>query len=341
MEKLYQILNKAIASKVTDIHLNPKYDDQSKDKKDSMYEIIFRRSGEIYHFDVLTNVESIAIINHLKYECHLDVTNKHNAQSGQMSLKLKNKQFNIRVSTLPLFFDCESISIRILYDSEHDNKIEYYNQSQFETLKKASLLKDGLIIISGPTGSGKTTLLYELIEHVNSQWNRRILTIEDPVERHIIGALQVNLNDQAGISYEESVKAFMRCDPDIILIGEIRDAKTAKEVVRASLSGHLVLTTIHAQNATGVIHRMLEFGVGLNELMQSLTIINNQRLIRLADKKMTIISEQLNFKNIKLDQMKHLNEIETVTIHEQVKKMFLNKEILPEEYEAYVLDEVE
>lgn len=153
--------------------------------------------------------------------------------------------------------------------------------------------KQGLILLSGPTGSGKSTLMYHMLMYAKEHLNLNIITIEEPVEQLINGITQISLNEKAGINYENSFKAILRCDPDIILIGEIRDANVAKYVIQASLSGHLVLSTIHASNCKGVILRLLEMGITVQQLIQSIVSILNQRLITTNENKRELVYEQI------------------------------------------------
>ncbi len=140
----------------------------------------------------------------------------------------------------------------------------------------------GLILLTGPTGSGKTSTLYSLINETTRHSSRNVITLEDPIERENDFILQVQVNEKAGITYHTGLKAILRHDPDIIMVGEIRDAETAKIAVRASLTGHLVLTTMHTRNAKGAIYRLREFGVDWQEIEQTLLAVTAQRLVELS-----------------------------------------------------------
>ncbi len=173
--------------------------------------------------------------------------------------------------------------IRLLYSQE---KIPVYKLSLFPgtSCKLASLLKcaNGLIILTGPTGSGKSTTLYSLLSETSLIAGKNIISIEDPVEKESDTVLQVGVNEKAGITYASGLKAILRHDPDIILIGEIRDAETAHIAVRAALTGHLVLTTMHTRNAKGAIYRLLEFGITHQEIEQTMIASTAQRLVELS-----------------------------------------------------------
>jgi len=147
---------------------------------------------------------------------------------------------------------------------------------------------EGLFLFTGPTGSGKTTLMYELMYALKREKNKHIITIEDPVEQTLNGIVQVSVNEKANITYQQSFKAILRCDPDVIMIGEIRDDITAKQVIQASLSGHLVLSTMHASDTIGAIHRLVELGVTVEQIKQGISCITNQRLVKKCDEARTL-----------------------------------------------------
>ena len=154
--------------------------------------------------------------------------------------------------------------------------------------------KQGLLLFSGPTGSGKSTLMYQMVSYANKALNLNVISIEDPVEMQIPGIVQINVNDKAGINYVNSFKAILRCDPDVILIGEIRDKDVAKCVIQASLSGHLVLTTLHATDCKGAILRLLEMGISVQELIQATNLIINQRLVTTIKQQRQLVCEILS-----------------------------------------------
>lgn len=140
----------------------------------------------------------------------------------------------------------------------------------------------GLIILTGPTGSGKTTTLYSIMNETAHLLHRNVITLEDPIEKESESILQVQVNEKAGVTYSTGLKAILRHDPDIIIVGEIRDAETAKIAIRASLTGHLVLSTMHTRDAKGAIYRLMEFGVSLLEIQQTLVAVSAQRLVELT-----------------------------------------------------------
>ena len=193
-------------------------------------------------------------------------------------LRLMAQMIGLRLSTLPAHQN-ESLVIRILPLQEH---IPIYQISLFPSMtrKLLALLKHahGLIILTGPTGSGKTSTLYSLLNETSHMYNRNVITLEDPIEKENELVLQVQVNEKAGVTYTTGLKAILRHDPDIIMVGEIRDAETAKIAYGLHLTGHLVLTTMHTRDAKGAIYRLVEFGVNWQEIEQTLVAITAQRL---------------------------------------------------------------
>ncbi|PKI15550.1 competence protein ComGA [Staphylococcus shinii] len=273
------MIEKAINSNASDIHFIP---------ADKEVLIKFRIGDELKSIETLQLNNYLKLLTYMKYQAGLDVSKHNTAQSGRYIYKLKQIYF-LRISTLPLSLGNESCVIRIIpqYFQKHKN-----NQN-ITHLYNLMNKKQGLILLSGPTGSGKSTLMYHMLMYAKEHLNLNIITIEEPVEQLINGITQISLNEKAGINYEDSFKAILRCDPDIILIGEIRDANVAKYVIQASLSGHLVLSTIHASNCKGVILRLLEMGITVQQLIQSIVSILNQRLITTNENKRELVYEQI------------------------------------------------
>lgn len=212
----------------------------------------------------------------------MDIGEKRRPQSGAYTYQYKDEKIGLRISTLPAYKN-ESMVIRLL---PQNNKIPSFKLSLFpETSKKLiSLLKHahGLIIFTGPTGSGKTTTLYSMLSETAEIVNRNVITLEDPIEKPSETVLQVQVNERAGISYSAGLKAILRHDPDIIMVGEIRDRETAETAIRAALTGHLVLTTMHTRDAKGAIYRLSEFGINWLEIEQTLIAVTAQRLVELT-----------------------------------------------------------
>ncbi|WP_341776669.1 competence type IV pilus ATPase ComGA [Staphylococcus simulans] len=266
MKRLFEkILTDAIALRVSDIHFIP---------LEHAVLIKFRVN------DMLSNYESIEIATYqklltfMKFLSGLDVSTYHQAQSGQTTFK-HQMLYNLRVSTLPLSLGMESCVIRVS-PQYFTQEYECEGPKHFHHLMNK---KQGLILFTGPTGSGKSTMMYEMVNFAKEKLNLNIITVEDPVEKRIPGITQISVNEKAGINYESSFKAILRCDPDIILIGEIREASIAKCVIQASLSGHLVLSTLHSNDCEGALLRLLEMGITPQEAQQAIALISNQRLV--------------------------------------------------------------
>ena len=271
-KKAENILFRAIQLSASDIHFLPR-------KEGPL--IQFRIDNKLVPQETLSLFETERLISHLKFLAAMDIGEKRRPQSGAITVTLANKTVGLRLSTLPAAHS-ESLVIRLI--PQH-NILPLQQLSIFpNTVKKLiSLLKHshGMIIFTGPTGSGKTTTLYSLLHHAEEVLHRNIITLEDPIENESEKVLQVQINEKAGITYAVGLKAALRHDPDIIMVGEIRDTETAEIAVRAALTGHLILTTMHTRDAKGAISRLLEFGVSWLEIEQSLIGVTAQRLVGL------------------------------------------------------------
>lgn len=263
----------ASRSGASDIHIIPRENDTL---------VKFRLGNQLLPRYTLEQADCDRLISHFKFIASMDIGEKRRPQSGAYSYQYKDMKIGLRISTLPAYKN-ESMVIRLL---PHQNQIPSFQISLFPstTKKLISLLKHahGLIIFTGPTGSGKTTTLHSLLSEASEMINRNVITLEDPIEKPSDTVLQVQVNERAGISYAAGLKAILRHDPDIIMVGEIRDKETAETAVRASLTGHLVLTTMHTRDAKGAIYRLIEFGVNWIEIEQTLIAVTAQRLVELT-----------------------------------------------------------
>lgn len=282
IEKMAEdILRRAIQLAASDIHILPR-------KEGPLVQ--FRIDNHLIPQETLSFDETERFISHLKFLASMDIGEKRRPQNGAITINVENKVVGLRLSTLPTAY-FESLVIRI---------IPQYNILPLEQLslfpntvqRLISLLKHshGMIIFTGPTGSGKTTTLYSLLHHTQELLNRNVITLEDPIENQSEKVLQVQINEKAGITYEVGLKAILRHDPDVIMVGEIRDAETAKIAIRAALTGHLILTTMHSRDAEGAISRLMEFGISWLEIQQSLVAVTAQRLVELKHADMEIKS---------------------------------------------------
>ena len=271
-QKCRQLLENALQYEATDIHLVPSLEG---------YDVLFNRNAKLTKNGTLPPQLADRMISFYKFLSSLDISDKRKPQSGSFHKQMQGENLSFRVSTIPAIQYKESIVIRL----QKHNRIVPIDELCMEKewadkLSQAASVQQGLFLFSGPTGSGKTTTMYSLTAHCANNLNRHVITLEDPVENKHSHLLQVQVNEQAGVSYSTGLKAILRHSPDVIMVGEIRDRETAKIAVRASLTGHLVLSTIHSKNPVGCIYRMMDFGVSAEELRQTLVCISAQRLIQ-------------------------------------------------------------
>ncbi|MBS4194676.1 competence type IV pilus ATPase ComGA [Lederbergia citri] len=264
------LLFQALHDDATDIHIIP---------NSESYHIQFRINGILFPLKQIPFDVGERLISHLKFLASMDIGEKRKPQSGSLQTKIIGLDISLRISTLPSAHLKESIAIRIL----PQNTISLDHLSLFPNsihhLTTLMAQANGLVVLTGPTGSGKSTTMYALAQYCAKNLNRHVISLEDPVEKHHEDLLQVQVNERAGISFHSGLKAILRHDPDVILVGEIRDAETAKIAVRAAMTGHLVLTSMHSREAKGAIQRLLEFGIKDGELKQTLLAITAQRLV--------------------------------------------------------------
>lgn len=268
-----QIIQLAIRLGASDIHIIPR----------ELHPLIqFRVDNRLIPYRWSNQENLQRVISHLKFLAGMDIGEKRRPQSGAMSITSNNLFVGLRLSSLPAA-GTETLVIRLL-PKKSILPLEQLSLFPSTSSKILSLLRHshGLIIMTGPTGSGKSTTLYSLLHHANEFVHRNIISLEDPIENFSEDMLQVQINEKAGVTYSVGLKAVLRHDPDVIMIGEIRDAETAKIAVRAALTGHLILTTMHTRNAEGAIYRLLEFGVSMTEIRQTLIAVTAQRLLEIV-----------------------------------------------------------
>lgn len=274
IEKLAdRLVADAVKFKASDIHFIP---------QKNHTEIMFRIHNRLHPTGRMVRNVADRLISHLKFMAGMDIGEKRRPQSGALSFFSAGSTVGIRLSTLPTPHS-ESLVIRII---PHLQTLPINEISLFPQASKLLLsflhYSHGLILFTGPTGSGKTTTLYSLLHHAKEAINRNIITLEDPIERQSEDCIQVQINEKAGITYSVGLKAALRHDPDIIMVGEIRDAETARIATRAALTGHLILSTMHAKDAAGAVSRLLEFGIDREEAKQTLLAVTSQRLLELS-----------------------------------------------------------
>ncbi|WP_372508716.1 competence type IV pilus ATPase ComGA [Pseudalkalibacillus decolorationis] len=271
--KSESLLKRAISMGATDLHIVPQ-------RRSSLIQV--RINQRLYPLEEVPLIYSERLISHFKFLAAMDIGEKRKPQNGAIHHYLPvNGNVHLRLSTLPSAYN-EALAIRIL--PQEDNT-HYTNLSIFpnvlEQVYSLLLRPQGLLLFAGPTGSGKTTLMYSLLKETQLYKKRQVITLEDPIEKKMDTVLQIEINEPAGVTYLEGFKSILRHDPDVIMIGEIRDEATAQLAIRASLTGHLVLSTLHAKNTIGCLYRLNEFGIHIEDLRQTLLGIVSQRLYEL------------------------------------------------------------
>jgi type IV pilus assembly protein PilB len=264
---LENLLSEAKGLKSSDIHCEV-YEDSAR--------IRFRIDGQLIERYKIERENYLELVNKIKIRSKLNITEKRLPQDGRIT----TPSFDIRVSILPTLYG-EKIVMRLLGQdaSNIDLKSLGFQQEELTGYLEAVKKPNGIILISGPTGSGKTTTLYATLRLLNDS-RRNIVTVEDPIEYTLKGINQVQLKEDIGLTFASALKSFLRQDPDVIMLGEIRDSETALMAIRASLTGHLVLSTIHTNSAIGTVSRLIDMGVPPYLIAETLNLSVAQRLIR-------------------------------------------------------------
>ncbi len=266
------ILTKAINDGVSDIHIEP---------FEKSFQVRYRLDGGMYKAMNLPISIKNAVISRIKILAELDIAERRVPQDGRIKLRFgKKKSIDFRVSSLPTLFG-ESIVMRILDQSALSINLTKlgFEASTFDSLKRCISRPYGLLLVTGPTGSGKTTTLYSVLNRLNKD-DIKILTAEDPVEFNFKGINQVPVKESVGMTYAAALKAFLRQDPDIIMVGEIRDIDTAEIAIKAAMTGHLVFATLHTNDCPSTIGRLVDIGIPPFMLASSVTMVLSQRLAR-------------------------------------------------------------
>ena len=284
--KSKQLLLKAIHFGASDIHIVPQSDN---------YSIHFRKYGKLFPTTSYPFELGDRIISYFKFLSSLDISEKRKPQSGSFQKELSNQMYAFRVSTLPSVFKRESVVIRLmLQNASLPLHSLSFQSSAADKLIQLVSNRQGLLLFSGATGSGKTTTLYSLVNYCSHSLARHVISLEDPVESSQSNLLQIQVNERAGVSYAAGLKAILRHSPDVIMIGEIRDRETAKIAIEASLTGHLVLSTVHAKDTVNCIYRLLDLDISIEELRQALIGIVAQCLVRIENEERRAIFEILS-----------------------------------------------
>lgn len=265
------LLTQAVRAGASDIHIEP-YRDVSR--------VRFRLDGVLYERHTLEKAYHAALVSRIKVMAKLNIAEKRLPQDGRIAVALGGRQVGLRVSTLPTAFG-ERVVLRLLEKSERVLSLAELGLGAEDLSRVQELVKlsHGMILITGPTGSGKTTTLYAMLQALASP-ERNILTIEDPVEYELEGVGQMQVNAKIGLTFADGLRTLVRQDPDVILIGEIRDAETASIAVQSALTGHLVLSTLHTNDAPSAVARLFDMGVEPFLLSSVLRAVAAQRLVR-------------------------------------------------------------
>lgn len=265
------LISRALDMRASDIHFEP---------FEKSFHVRARVDGVLFDLDQPPKTMQAAIISRLKLMANLNIAERRLPQDGKIKLRFGNREVDIRVSSVPTIYG-ESIVLRLLTQDNVEYSLDTLgmDEDQLTTLKEMSDRPFGMILVTGPTGSGKTTTLYGVLTRLNSV-TRKILTVEDPVEYQINGINQIQVKPQIDLTFANALRSLVRQDPDVLLIGEIRDNETANIAIESALTGHLVLSTLHTNDAPGAITRLRDLGIESYLMADSLLGIMAQRLVR-------------------------------------------------------------
>ena len=266
------IIEQAMRSRASDIHIEPSHND---------IRVRFRIDGDLKEVMALPKSNLSAIVTRVKIIGRMDIAEKRIPQDGRVEMKFNDNEIDLRISTLPTVYG-EKIVFRILDKSNFNFTKEGlgFSQDNLNKLNKMIAQPYGMLLVTGPTGSGKTTTLYTVLRELNVQ-TKNVITVEDPVEYKLKGINQVQVNTKAGMTFAAGLRSILRQDPDTIMIGEIRDSETAEIAVRAAITGHLVLSTLHTNDSPSTIARLIDMGLEPYLVSSAVIGIISQRLVKL------------------------------------------------------------
>jgi type II secretion system protein E len=268
-----QVLRDAIELRASDIHLEP---------FENELQIRYRIDGVLQEVPVPAQIKRFqpAIVSRVKILSHLNIAEKRLPQDGRIKIRLDNSEVDIRVSVIPMLHG-EAVVLRLLRQNATLRGMGELglDERELKSFRRILGLPHGIILVTGPTGSGKTSTLYTALNEINDKV-RKIITIEDPIEYQLRGINQIQVSEKAGLTFARGLRSVLRHDPDVILIGEIRDQETAQIAVQASLTGHLVFSTLHTNDAPGALTRLVDMGVEPYLVASSLEAVLAQRLVR-------------------------------------------------------------
>ena len=265
------ILFQALKMRASDVHLHP-YEDRLQVRN--------RIDGILYDMEPIPKRVQDAVISRIKIMGRMDIAERRLPQDGRATIKLGDGEVDVRISSVPTS-QGERIVMRLLDMTARVLRMEELGleAANLDRLKRYVRYTHGIILVTGPTGSGKTTTLYAVLQDINSA-EKNVITIEDPIEYHLDGISQIQVNNKKGLTFATGLRSLMRQDPDIMMVGEIRDEETARIATQAALTGHLVFSTLHTNDAAGAVARMLNFGVEPYLVASSVIVVIAQRLVR-------------------------------------------------------------
>ncbi|HWC60446.1 MAG TPA: GspE/PulE family protein [Verrucomicrobiae bacterium] len=272
-----QVLKDAIELRASDIHLEP-FEDE--------FRIRYRIDGVLQDVPVPPQLKQFqpAIVSRVKILSHLNIAEKRLPQDGRIKIRIEDSEVDIRVSVIPMLHG-EAVVMRLLRQNSKLRGLKDIgmDKREMECFQRVLQMPHGIILVTGPTGSGKTSTLYTALNEINDSV-RKIITIEDPVEYQLKGVNQIQVSEKSGLTFARGLRSILRHDPDVVLIGEIRDQETAQIAVQASLTGHLVFSTLHTNDAPGAVTRLVDMGVEPYLVASSLEAVLAQRLVRVLCK---------------------------------------------------------
>ena len=271
MSFVNQIFSEAIRERATDIHVEPLEND---------VRIRYRVDGALNEVAVPPNVRLLqhSLVSRLKIMAHLDIAERRLPQDGRINLELDSQRYDVRVATIPSV-NGESVSLRLLGRERMDLGALGLSPAREAQIRQLLALPNGIILVTGPTGSGKSSTLYTFLRELNTK-DRRIVTIEDPVENKLDGVVQIAVKPEINLTFSAGLRSILRGDPNVIMVGEMRDLETTEIAIRGALTGHLVFSTLHTNDAVGGISRLLDMGIEPFLIASSVRAFIAQRLVR-------------------------------------------------------------
>jgi general secretion pathway protein E/type IV pilus assembly protein PilB len=287
-----QVLRDAIELRASDIHLEP-FEDELR--------IRYRIDGVLQEVPVPAQIKRFqpAIVSRVKILSHLNIAEKRLPQDGRIKVRIDEAEVDIRVSVIPMLHG-EAVVMRLLRQNAtlRGMKDLGMDRREFTCFQRVLQLPHGIILVTGPTGSGKTSTLYTALNEINDAM-RKIITIEDPIEYQLRGVNQIQVSEKAGLTFARGLRSILRHDPDVILVGEIRDKETAQIAVQASLTGHLVFSTLHTNDAPGAVTRLVDMGVEPYLVASSLEAVLAQRLVRVLCRQCKVVDDSATGRALK------------------------------------------